>query len=553
MQRLRNPCENAAVPRHPAMMRALAALLSALLLAPGAQAARAPAAQKTPVVVLPYAIFPGVPEGLAARIDGLLAQELRGREELRLVELAAQAPADPADPVAQARLQLAKAAALAQKSRHAAAAEALEKAMGLLTSRPAALDAAAGALLTGAALQLAVERLVSGDEDGGEAALAQLVRLAPDRQLNPADYPPAFLVELQGVRKRLLSAPRGSLRVLAPSGVGEARVLVDGREAPAAPVLVTDLVPGEHFVRVERGGARWGQKFVAIAGVETRVAPQPGVEGPAADLTSALLLGELDRAAVMAAGRLARSAGAQAAVFGALIKRGEKLLLRSFLCLARGDRVAALPTLELDVELLGGVVQAVKLGDDVVAKLRAFPAEPPLPLALGAPAPAAAQEGAAAPPPAAQPEVALAPLIAPAPEPDRAVAAPEPARVVAVPGAPVAAAAPAPAPVAAPAREPVAAELPSRALVIPRQPTPDETEPPRARPAEVLRPAPTHLVALEPEAIKTAREAPPRSSHTALWIVAGVLVAGAAAAGGYFLYQSGQTPTTANVNATWGH
>ena len=74
-----------------------------------------------------------------------------------------------------------------------------------------------------------------------------------------------------------------------------------------------------------------------------------------------------------------------------------------------------------------------------------------------------------------------------------------------------------------------------------------------AGPVRVVQPASTHLVALEPEAIKTVREAPPKSSHTALWIIASVLVTGAAAAGGSFLSPSSQTPATANVNATWSH
>src|SRR5437016_4190359 len=91
-------CENRAVLRHSAMTRATAALLSGLLaLSPAAWA-------------------------LAF------------------------------DPVAQARIELGKAAQLAQKSRHSAAADALQKAISLLTAKPSALDEPAGKLLSDAAL-----------------------------------------------------------------------------------------------------------------------------------------------------------------------------------------------------------------------------------------------------------------------------------------------------------------------------------------------------------------------------------------------------------------
>jgi hypothetical protein len=89
--------------------------------------------------------------------------------------------------------------------------------------------------------------------------------------------------------------------------------------------------------------------------------------------------------------------------------------------------------------------------------------------------------------------------------------------------------------------------------VIPRQRPPDEPEPAALPAKPAPPPAQQRLQALEPDAIKNVREAPPKQSHTALWIVAGVVVAGVAGVGGYFLWQSMQTPTTANVNATWSH
>src|SRR5690242_17755224 len=96
-------CENRCVHRHSAAMRALSALLSGLLaLSPAAWAA----APKASVLVLPYASFPGVPDGDGARLVELLGQELKGREELKLASLKSE-PSRPApDPVAQARVEL---------------------------------------------------------------------------------------------------------------------------------------------------------------------------------------------------------------------------------------------------------------------------------------------------------------------------------------------------------------------------------------------------------------------------------------------------------------
>jgi hypothetical protein len=519
MERREILCQIGEMRRHSLLARALSALLAGLLAAGPAAAGRP---QKTAVVVVPYAGFPGVPDGAAARATELLAQELKGREELRVLPLKAPPAQKAADPVAQAQASLGKAAGLARKSRHGAAAEALSKAISLLTAKPSALDEAAGQLLSDAALQLAVERLFAGDEDGGDSALAQLVRLSPRRELNAADYPPAFLVELNGVRRRLLAAPRGSLRVLAPPGQGEARVLLDGRFVRAAPVLIEELIPGEHFVRVERGGLSWGEKVVAIAGVEARVAPQPGAEGPSAELASALLQGELDRAGVMAAGKIAREAGAQAAVFGAVVGSPSGVSVRSFLVAAKDDRLAALSPLELDAELLGGLVQMVKLGDEVVAKTATAPDEPLLPIRLG-PAPSVLPQVAVAPPPPA--DIPLAPLVAQAPE----------SKVkIMVPTAP-----------ARPVPEP-----PSGALVVPRQPQPDDT-PPLAAEHPVKPPVAQRLQALEPDAVKTVREEPARKNHALLWTVAGVVAAGAAVAAGYYLYQGNQTPSTATVTTTW--
>lgn len=486
------------------------------------------------VVILPYAALPGVPSATAVRATELLAQDLAARpSDVQVVDLPRPAAAKSDGALPQARSALGKAAALARKGQHAQAAEQLQKAIALLQSHPALLDESLGQQMIDAALQLAVERSMAGDEDGGDAALMQLVRLAPERNVQKSDYPPAFLMALSSAKQRQLAEPRGSLRVLAPPGTGAARATVDGKALRSTPLLVEQLIPGEHFVRVERDGAAWGRRVVVIAGVETKVAPVDD------EVVGALLAGEVDRAAVQAAGRAARDAGAQAALFGAVVKHGDVVRLRTFL--VREEKLSPLPTLELDRELLGGLVQMVKVGDEAVAKLSGAAADgPALPFALGVEQqPAVAQVALAPAPPveraAPEPLEKISEKLAPAPEPAR----------------PVAQAAPPPAPKVVAAQP----EPPSRALVVPRQPSPDDAAPAPVKavpvaarsvtpaPRAVLAPAPMPVKAIEPE----------KKHHTALWIAAGVLVAGGLAAGGYFLYEAGRTPTTATVTTTWGH
>ena len=591
--RLASP-EVASVKLFAARRRPVASLLAGLLaFAPALRAAAAGKARPA-VVLVPYVALPGVAEATASKASELLAQELRGRGDLRVVAsggasridaAADRAQADAA--LAAARASMARAAELAGRGRHARAAEALQKAVSQLSARPLAVDEAGGPLLADAALQLAVERLVAGDQEGGEAALALLVRLAPERTVAAEGYPPAFVRELEGVRRRLLAAPRGAVRVLAPAGGGDSRVLLDGRALHGAPVVIKDVLPGEHFVRVERGSQAFAAKVVVVAGAET------GVAAGASDLGAALLQGTIDRGAAASAARLARAAGAQAALFGAVVKTPEGLSVKTFLAFARGERVVPLWPLVVDAELLGAAVQVLRLADDAAAKLDGKAPDAALPIALGGTL-EGAPEVQGAPPPAGDQAVAGVPLVplvalearpadaaaaAPAPEaPSRAVATPQSAsaapaqaaappaaasaapsmpapaagvaRQVVVPGAPAAQPAAPARPVAEPltAAPPAAAEPPSRRLVVPREPT-AAAAPTAPRAATAQR-----LEALEPEAIKTAREAPPEpKNHAVLWIIAGVLVAGAAAAGGYFLYQSGQTPSTATVNASWVH
>jgi len=594
---------------HPSHCQSIVATLLAVFTA-AAPVVRASAASARPMVVLlPFVPLTPLADEMAPRATELLAAELKARDEVRLVPALPErsgagrshAQADAAEAQAAARTGLARAAEQARSGRHGQAAETARRALAQLTARPLALDEAGSELIESGEVLLAVERLLAGDEDGSDAALAALVRLAPGRSLSAADYPPAFLRAHEAVRKRLLAAPRGALRIGAPAGPGAARVLLDGKRLRAAPVLLTNALPGEHFVRVERGGEAWAERIVVIAGVESKVAPQLGQVDSIGELSAALSLGVLDRATAGRAAKIAKAASAQAAVVGVVMKEAEVISLRSFL--VRGERVVALPPVSLDREMLGAPLAMLKLADEVQQDLTGTsPAPASLPITLGPQvgeeASALAEFSVAPPPPgwAAQkapepgaPEqadrapakAAAAPDPQPAPAQTPPPAATSPAepgqRRVAMPGekpnkGPAGAAAtpapetaapatgtPTPAPETA-ARKPAVPEQsePSRSLVIPRKRSgeADAADAPAQVTSERVKiaspPPQQRLEALEPESIKSVREPEQNKNHALLWILAGVLVAGGLA-GGLYVYENGRTPSTASVSATWAH
>ena len=567
-----------------------------------------------PVLAVPLVALPGAPQAAAEKLWAQVLTELKTRPEVALTEvtdkgsdlaLSANRGAAEADKVAaDARVQVGKAQDLARKGKAVQAAAGFLRAISSLLARPLSVDEAGGLLLSDATAQMAVARMISGNDEGGDEALADLVRRAPDKAPSGGDYPPAFLRAYDAARQRVLSGPRGTLRVLAPTEAGvPARVLLDGRHLGAAPLQLTDVPSGVHVVRVERPGEAWAEAVTLSGGAELLLQPRLGSTAatPAAELSADLARGQLDHPTAAKAARLARSKGAQAALVGTLAKERDGLVARSFLVLVKGDRVVPLSTMVLDGELLGASLEVLRLADDLVARLATPPPEPLLPLPLGTASPDAlempavaaappAAEGGGAPAAVSSSELAQAAGLAPsravltpgaAPAPAPVQAAPATGAVLgslaaatealsaapaapAPPSAPVAVVNPAPAPVAAAAtapseRRPVlpgaAPAEPPGELVIPRRATRDERdeEPAAATRARAAPVAATRMEAREASEFAQVKEPPKTKSHTALWVVAGVLLASGLGAGGYALYQGSRTANSATVTASWSH
>jgi hypothetical protein len=470
-----------------------------------------------PVLAVPLVALPGAPQAAAEKLWAQVVAEVKTRPEVALTEVtdkgsdlalsANRGAAEAEKAAADARGQVAKAQDLARKGKAVPAAAGFLKAITLLLARPLTVDETGGLLLTDATAQLAVARMISGNDEGGDEALADLVRRAPDKAPSGGDYPPAFLRAYDAARQRVLSGPRGTLRVLAPTEAGvPARVLLDGRHLGAAPLQLSDVPSGVHVVRVERPGEAWAETVTLPGGGELLLQPRLGTTAatPVADLAADLARGQLDRPTAAKAARLARSKGAQAALVGTVAKERDGLAARSFLVLVKGERVVPLSAMTLDAELLGASLEVLRLADDLVARLAAPPPEPPLPLPLGTASADALEmpSVAAAPPP---PEGGAAPVAVSSSELARAAGV-APSRAVLTPGA-APAAAPAPA-APAPAPAPVAAAEPAPAVA---------ATPPAPAPAEAAESAPAaRRVSIPGQAPAPAPNAPPAAPKVAV-------------------------------------
>ena len=213
------------------------------------------------ILVLPYQhLSTKMPEDLGEQTTVVVTKEMThgGLEVLRADDLgdatapkpkasATQTPSGDPRAAAKAEQWIVEAKNLMEEAEFSAAIKRLKKAVRLLRTNADAVPDLR--LLPEAYLQLGVAYFRDGMEDEGDEMLNKAVRLAPERKLSSADYPPIFLKVYDRARFNVLRRPRAQIEVKATPG---AQVLYDGRNMGKAPILLKDALPGVHWLRVER-------------------------------------------------------------------------------------------------------------------------------------------------------------------------------------------------------------------------------------------------------------------------------------------------------------
>jgi tetratricopeptide (TPR) repeat protein len=205
-------------------------------------------------------------------------------------------------------------------------------------------------------LMLAVCYFREDREDRAKAYLTKRILLNPTLELDPEQYPALFRTLVYSVRSTLTVSSRGELEILA--NTDGATIYLNGRKAGVAPVILKNLLPGDYYLRVHKQGLQpWaGKVTVASSRRETARALLGGVAretGPLADITEAVRANVLSRTTLNKIQAYGKSLKANFMVVGGVQKTGDNYNVSSLLIRIADKHVCALPTIQLNSEVVG--------------------------------------------------------------------------------------------------------------------------------------------------------------------------------------------------------
>ena len=221
--------------------------------------------------------------------------------------------------------------------------------------------------LTSALLYSAVAAMNLADKKGTQLFFADLARLRPGFQIDPAEFPPNVLEAFEKARQAEVKFARG--RLLLTSTPAGAKAFVDEVPVGVTPVTVP-ASPGEHLVRLEQDGfLSWTRALTveSYAKIDTqaalaRNAARDGLHILETDTVQGTAPGSFSAPARTVAAELK----ADAVVIG-IAALSVKGYLASVAYLPRGEGAAQVNVVEIDrslkdkKEALGKIAQAVIL------------------------------------------------------------------------------------------------------------------------------------------------------------------------------------------------
>ncbi|MFO0725011.1 MAG: PEGA domain-containing protein [Myxococcota bacterium] len=337
-------------------------------------------AEKPDVLLLPYqALNKGVQPELVEQTTVVVAQELgaRGLTVSRADDVAESAtptkpskesgknaPTGDAQAGDKAQELINQSKAQMEDSNVAPAIDHLKKAVKLLSDNGDAVQDLR--LLAEAYLQLGVAHFRDSDEDAADEALSQAVHFAPTRELSETDYPPIFIRVYNRVRYNVLKRPRAQIEVKATAG---AQVFLDGRNLGKAPMMMNEVLPGAHWVRVEKAGEPVQVKKLLVRSKNTILVEFDGAAAePAGDeavgVLGAIAKNSMDKAHLEQLRAAGKRAGASFVVFGSIFRTETAFEINTAILAVSDGSVGRLVPIAFDLDMLSAQIEVFKLADD---------------------------------------------------------------------------------------------------------------------------------------------------------------------------------------------
>lgn len=310
--------------------------------------------------VVPFAsLSGGVPAKAGTKAAGLFSNELKSTDKVVLAEVK-KAPLSDAfsNTLEEARKHVDEAVKFRQAKKFRLAEEALQKA--LLGYKSAAAGLKDIAEFADAYVLLSAVQYNTGRDEEGLKSLQTALAMAPNRDVPVAQTSALFRQVMEDTRKKLLSAPKGSLLVEStPAG---APVLVDGLLLGSTPLLVREVPVGMHTFSITLPQGEIGGGIVEVLAQKQATASfkTTSVE-PEVALQTKLAQNRIDTEAIEALKRIAAQTQSQKIVFGGLSKEGTGLRLDAFVFQAETLEVRRLPGALFDTELLSAGMEFYKI------------------------------------------------------------------------------------------------------------------------------------------------------------------------------------------------
>lgn len=351
----------------------------------------APVAAATKIAVVPFAPLTGdVPVRAGGKAAMLLAGELKNVGEVTPVELPLESDEKAAKALQDARDAVTAAQKLETRRKFGAAAAAYRQAL-------AHYEAAAALIadvneVSDAHVALAIVHYLTGDDETGEKELSNAIALTPKRTFAGEETSKLFAATVARVREKLLASPTATLQVESiPAG---AQVLVDGREMGRTPLTLKAIPPGKHLWRVLLPTSEPEGGLVLLSPSE-HVTAKAELNGssPVTKLNAVLASNSLSPAVAEIAKEVAASVEADLVAFGALLGRGDDLVLESFLYSPAQNLIARLPQKSFDSELISAGMELYNVAGEIGSRTQNLGAAETLPckISLEAPPPQAAE------------------------------------------------------------------------------------------------------------------------------------------------------------------